>query len=97
MLKLFFWTITNFGTDHEISIQVRYLIFVVTVMSPNSLQPLTLCISPRDYATFNQIKSFLIFDIGLLLEREKQQKVFTLSFNCLAGVDICNISDLNFN
>ena len=40
-------------------------------MSPNIERPLTLHTSPRDYATFNQIKSFLIFNIRLLLERAK--------------------------
>ena len=53
-----------------------------TVMSPNNVRPLTLRTSPSDYATFNQIKSFLIFRIRLLLEREKQQIVFILSFHC---------------
>ena len=51
-------------------------------MSPNIARHLTLRTSPSDYATFNQIKSFLIFNIRLLWEREKQQKVFTLSFHC---------------
>ena len=54
----------------------------ITVMSPNIARPLTLRTSPSDYATFNQIKSFFIFSIRLLLEREKQQKIFTLSFHC---------------
>ena len=40
---------------------------MVTVMSPNIAQSLTLRTSPSDYATFNKIKSFLIFSIGLLL------------------------------
>ena len=40
-------------------------------MSPNIAWPLTLRTSPSDYATFNQIKSFLIFSIRLLLERKK--------------------------
>ena len=53
----------------------------VTVTSPNIARPLTLRTSPSDYATFNQIKSFLLFNFGLLLEREKQQKVFTF-FHC---------------
>ena len=53
-----------------------------TVMSPNIARPLTLRTSPSDYAKFNQIKSFLIFSIRLLLEREKQQKVSILSFRC---------------
>ena len=55
---------------------------LITVMSPNIARPLTLRTSSSDYATFNQIKSFLIFSIRLLLEREKQQKVSTLSFHC---------------
>ena len=46
-------------------------------MSPNTAQPLTLRTTPSDYATFNQIKSFLRYIIRLLLGREKQQKVFT--------------------
>ena len=37
---------------------------------------------PSDYATFNQSKSILFFNIGLLLERGKQQNVFTLCFYC---------------
>ena len=37
------------------------LYMYITVMSPNIARPLTLRTSPRDYATFNQIKSF--FDI----------------------------------
>ena len=53
-----------------------------TVMSPNIARPLTLRTSPSDYATFNQIKSFLIYSMRLLLEREKQQNVLTLSFHC---------------
>ena len=44
---------------------------------------LTLHTSPSDYVTFNQINLFLLFNIGLLLEREKHQKVFT-------GVDFDN-------
>ena len=59
----------------------------VTVTSPNIARPLTLRTSPNEYVTINQIKSFLIFNIGLLLEREKQQNVFTLYFYCSAGVD----------
>ena len=60
---------------------------MITVMSPNIAQPLTLRTSPSDYATFNQIKTFFIFNIRLLLEREKQLNVFTLSFHCWVGVD----------
>ena len=56
-------------------------------MSPNIARPLTLRTSPSDYATFNRIKSFFISSIRLLLEREKQQKVFTLCVHCWAGVD----------
>ena len=55
--------------------------------SLNIARPLTLHTSPSDYATFNQIKSFLLFNVGLLMEREKQQKVFTLGFHCWTGVD----------
>ena len=43
-------------------------------MFPNIAWPLTLRTSPSDYATFNQIKSFLIFNIGFLLERVKKKK-----------------------
>ena len=46
-------------------------------------QPLTLCTSPSDYATFNQITYFLIFNIRLLLEREKQQKVYNTLTGCV--------------
>ena len=42
--------------------------------SPNIARPLTLRTCPSDYATFNQIKSSLLFNIGLLLEKEKQPK-----------------------
>ena len=75
-------TVTNASPDQ---IQVRYLDFftiiqgncpllflLLTVMSPNIVQLLILRTSPSDYAICNQIKSFLIFNIGLLLEREKQ-------------------------
>ena len=48
-----------------------------TVKSPNIARPLTLHTSPSGYGTLNQIKFSLIFNIELLLEREKQQKVFT--------------------
>ena len=51
---------------------------MITVTSPNIALPLSLRTSPSDYATFNQIKSVLFFNIGLLFEREKQQKVFTM-------------------
>ena len=44
--------------------------------SPKIARPLTLPTSQKDYTTFNQIKSFLIFNIRLLLEREKQQNHF---------------------
>ena len=53
-------------------------------MSPNIARPLTLRTSPSGYATFNQIKSFLIFNIRLLLEREKQQKGFHLKLSLLS-------------
>ena len=59
-----------------------------SVSSPNIARPLTLRTSPSDYATFNQIRSILFFNIGLLLEREKQQNVFTLCAHCWAGVDL---------
>ena len=54
-----------------------------TVMSPNIVWPLTLRTSPTDYATFNQIKSFLIFSIRLLLEREKTAKCFHIKLSLL--------------
>ena len=47
-------------------------------MSPNIARPLTLRTSPSDYATFNQIKSFLIFNIRLL-----QAKAFYFMFSRL--------------
>ena len=53
-----------------------------TVKSPNIARPLTLRTSPSDYATLNQIKPFLISSIRLLMEREKQQNILTLSFRC---------------
>ena len=43
-----------------------------TVMSPNIGWPLTLRTSRSDYAIFNQIKYFLIFNVRLPLEGEKQ-------------------------
>ena len=46
---------------------------VYTVTFPNIALPLTLRTNPSDYATLNQITYFLIFNIRLLLEREKQQ------------------------
>ena len=55
---------------------------LATVTSPNIARPLTLRTSPSDYATFNKIKTFLLFNIGLPLEREKQQKVSSLNFHC---------------
>ena len=41
------------------------------VMFPNTAQPLTLRTSPNYYGTFNEVKPYLIFNIRLLLEREK--------------------------
>ena len=63
--------------------KVHLVIFTseYTVMSPNIAHPLTLRTSPKDHVTFNQIKSILIFNIRLLLEREKQQKIITLCFH----------------
>ena len=55
-----------------------------TVMSPYIARPLTLRTSPNDYATFNQIKSFLIFSIRLLLEREKTAKGFHFNLSLLS-------------
>ena len=54
--------------------------FVVSVTSPNIGWFLTLRTSPSDYATFNQIKSFLLFNFGLLLEREKSKKFSLYAF-----------------
>ena len=65
------------------TIKLKY----TSVMSPNIARPLTLRTSQIDYATFNQIRSCLIFNIRLLLESEKQQKIFTLCFHGCAGVD----------
>ena len=45
---------------------------MVTCMSSNIARPLTLHTSPTDYSTFT------LFNIRLLLKREKQQKVFTI-------------------
>ena len=73
LFLLFFWSVI---------ISIFYLGEIATVMSPNIARPLTLRTSPSDYATFNQIKSFFIFSIRVLLEREKQQKFFTLNFHC---------------
>ena len=47
-------------------------------MSPNIARPLTLRTIPSDYATFNQIRSFLIFNIRLL-----QAKYFYVMFSRL--------------
>ena len=56
------------------------------VMFPNSAWPLILHTSPNYYDTFNEIKSYLIFNIRLLLERENQQKVcFLLSMMSRGG------------
>ena len=55
-----------------------------TVMSPNIARPLTLRTSPRGYATFNQIKYFLIFNIRLIFEREKTAKDFHYAFSLLS-------------
>ena len=53
----------------------------VTVTSPNIARPLTLLTSPSDYTTFNhQIKSFLIFNIMMPLERENSKKVSLYAF-----------------
>ena len=60
------------------------MIILITVMSPNIVRHLTLRISPSDYVTFNQIKSFLIFNIRLLWEREKQQKGFHFKLSLLS-------------
>ena len=57
--------------------------FSVTVTSPNIAQPLTLRTSPSDYATFYQVKSFLLFNIGLLLEKEKKAKSFYVMLSLL--------------
>ena len=46
--------------------------------SPKIARPLTLRTKPSDYATFNQINYFLLFNIGLLLERERNSKKFSL-------------------
>ena len=56
-----------------------------TVTSPNITRPLTLCTSPSDYATFNQIKSFLLFNIWLLSEREAKCFHFMLSLLSRSG------------
>ena len=72
-------------TDVGKSCPSHEFLMSLTVMSPNIAMPLTLRTSPSDYATFNQIKSFLIFNIRLLLERERQQKIFTYVFTAEQG------------
>ena len=74
---------------------------IYTVMSPNIARPLILRTSTNDYATFSQIKSFSLFNSGLLVEREKQQKVFhsMLSLQSMGGFwqNLENVvSDHNF-
>ena len=51
-----------------------------TMTSLNIAMPLTLHTGPSEYATFKQIKSILLFNIGLLLERENKQNVFRSGF-----------------
>ena len=53
-------------------------------MSPNIARPLTLRTSPSDYAIFNQIRSFLIFSIRLLLERENTAKRFHFKLSLMS-------------
>ena len=53
-------------------------------MSPNIARPLTLRTSPSEYATFNQIKYILIFNIKLLWEREKTAKGFHFKLSLLS-------------
>ena len=62
---------TSKGKSHIVPVRKE-----LTVTSLNIARPLTLHTSPSYYATFNQIKSFLLFNIGLLLEREKTTKSF---------------------
>ena len=57
---------------------------ISTVTSPNIARPLTMLTSPSDYATFKQIKSFLIFKIRLLLEREKKAKSYHFMLSLLS-------------
>ena len=64
--------------------------FPFTVTSPNIARPLTLRTCPSDYAT-DQIKSFLILNIGLLLEREKMQKVSLYAFTAEQGWNLAKI------
>ena len=54
-------------------------------MSPKIAQPLTLRPNPSDYATFNQIKSFLIFITSLLIEREKTTEKALCAFTSEQG------------
>ena len=56
----------------------------ITAMSPSIERPLTLRASPSDHATFNQTKSFLVFYIRLLLEREKTAKGFHFKLSLLS-------------
>ena len=83
-MKKWKWWLTNVKYEQ---LECRTLMNGSTVTSPNIARPLTLRTSPSDYVTFNQIKSFLIFNIMLLLEREKQQNIFTLCFHGWVGVD----------
>ena len=53
-----------------------------TVMFPNFAQPQILRTRPSDYTSCNQITYFVIFNIRLLLEREKTTKTFTFAFHC---------------
>ena len=46
-----------------------------SVMFPTFAQPQTLRTRPSDYATFNQITYFVVFNIRLLLERDKEQNI----------------------
>ena len=54
-----------------------------TVISPNIVQPLTLCTSPSDYGTFNQIRSFLILIAGCFW-KEKTAKGFHFLLSLLS-------------
>ena len=58
-----------------------------TVTSANIVRPLTLHNSPSDYATFNQIKSFLIFlKYQVALGKRKTAKRFHFILSLLSRV-----------
>ena len=59
---------------------IEGLKYAYAVLSPNIARPLTLRASPTDYATFDQIKSFLIFYIRLFFGKRKTAKDYHFIF-----------------